>query len=157
MLYRLWHIGHSTTWNYFMALTDDSRPRCCVDGCNNYAKINNTKKNGNFAYKKRCNAHHQKKYKMGRHRYSAFKKAFCENVDGRLGFICNTVIHHSCMLSVDHINGNNRDDSEENLQTLCLNCHSFKTITEGDHLPKASFRSSIGDSSQHPTTRQYEI
>ena len=37
-------------------------------------------------------------------------------------------------IDVDHIDGNHRNNSPENLQSLCKNCHSAKTIVNGDNL-----------------------
>jgi len=63
------------------------------------------------------------------------KKNFCENKDGRLGFVCpvkedfkfpNSVLHG------DHINGDHEDNRPENLQTLCAICHHLKGMKSGD-------------------------
>ena len=56
--------------------------------------------------------------------YTRFKKGFC-------GF-CGFVPVHSCQLDVDHINGKHDDNREENLQTLCANCHRLKTYVNKD-------------------------
>jgi hypothetical protein len=37
-------------------------------------------------------------------------------------------------MDVDHINGNRYDNRDENLQTLCANCHRLKTRLSGDYL-----------------------
>jgi 5-methylcytosine-specific restriction endonuclease McrA len=64
---------------------------------------------------------------MKRKYYHKFKKHFCENLDGRLGFECTTTIEDSCMLTVDHNNADRNDNSPENLVTLCACCHNYKT------------------------------
>ena len=61
------------------------------------------------------------------------KKEYCENKDGRLGFKCTAKIIHRTMLQVDHIDGNPSNNDPSNKQTLCANCHRYKTFTEGDH------------------------
>lgn len=66
-------------------------------------------------------------------RYKLFKKDYCENVDGRLGFHCTTTIEHSCMLTVDHKDGNKENNDPENLTTYCACCHNYKTVVFGDH------------------------
>ena len=66
-------------------------------------------------------------YKNSIHPYLRHRKNFCENVDGRLGFVCTTTIQWSGMLDVDHKDGNHLNNNLRNLQTLCKCCHSYKT------------------------------
>jgi cytochrome c553 len=87
------------------------------------------------------------------HSYLWSRKDYCENQDGRLGFVCNTVLPTPEMiaaaglnwtpeqfLEVDHIDGRSKrtdgidPDRPENLQTLCHHCHKIKGIQNGDHL-----------------------
>lgn len=56
--------------------------------------------------------------------YIVFKRDCCE--------VCGFVPKHSCQLDVDHINGNHKDNREENLQTLCANCHRLKSLENAD-------------------------
>ena len=72
-------------------------------------------------------------YRNSTHKYRKFRKSYCENIDGRLGYICNSDIIYQAQLHTDHINGNPSDDAEENLQTLCANCHIVKTMDFGDN------------------------
>lgn len=46
---------------------------------------------------------------------------------------CGFTPEHRCQLDVDHINGDNSDHREENLQTLCANCHRYKTWMNGEY------------------------
>jgi 5-methylcytosine-specific restriction endonuclease McrA len=65
------------------------------------------------------------------------KKHYCENKDGRLGFMCPcdqsrygefpTDCYH-----MDHINGNHSDNRPENIMTLCMMCHTIKGKRDGD-------------------------
>lgn len=48
--------------------------------------------------------------------------------------VCDFVPVHIGQLDLDHIDGNKLNNSEENLQTLCANCHRLKTILNRDHL-----------------------
>lgn len=67
------------------------------------------------------------------HPYRKYRKEFCENRDKRLGYKCNYKIRHTGQLQVDHKNGNPDDNRPANLQTLCANCHIFKTHAKGDY------------------------
>lgn len=51
--------------------------------------------------------------------YSDFKLDYCEH--------CGFRAKHACQLDVDHIDGNHLNDDPSNLQTLCANCHRYKT------------------------------
>jgi hypothetical protein len=72
-------------------------------------------------------------YINSKHPYRKHRKSYCENRDGRLGFKCRYKILHSAQLEVDHINGNPKDHREKNLQTLCNNCHCYKTHMNKDY------------------------
>jgi hypothetical protein len=72
-------------------------------------------------------------YMNSKHSYRKHRKNYCENIDGRLGYICNYPIKISAQLQVDHINGDPSDDREENCQTLCANCHTYKTHISKDY------------------------
>ena len=56
--------------------------------------------------------------------YRRAKKSKCDE--------CNFVPVVMCQLDVDHINGDHNDNSIENLQTLCANCHRLKTKQSRD-------------------------
>jgi hypothetical protein len=47
---------------------------------------------------------------------------------------CGFVALHPVQLDVDHIDGDRTNNNEDNLQTLCANCHRLKTQLNGDHL-----------------------
>jgi len=72
-------------------------------------------------------------YLNSKHPYRKHRKDYCENVDGRLGYECTAKIVWSGQLDVDHIDGNPTNQAEENLQTLCKNCHSYKTMVNEDY------------------------
>jgi len=55
-----------------------------------------------------------------KHPYRRHKKDACDR--------CGFIPEHSCQLDVDHIDGNKLNNSTENLQTLCANCHRLKTF-----------------------------
>lgn len=66
-------------------------------------------------------------WKNSKHPYRKYRKDYCENLDGRLGYTCTTTIVINDQLEVDHINGKPWDNRPENLQTLCNCCHKYKT------------------------------
>lgn len=87
------------------------------------------------ATKKGFDSHQE--LRNSRHEYRRFRKDYCENIDGRLGFVCTTTIKLQGQLQVDHrlSKGKGGSDDPSNLQTLCACCHVYKTIMEGDNRP----------------------
>ena len=90
-----------------------------------------------------------------RHPYRKYRKDYCENRDGRLGFVCTAVFPHEDVLyalgieygasphfDVDHKNGIPTDNRPENLQTLCKCCHSIKGLINQDY--KSAGRKTLG-------------
>lgn len=87
-------------------------------------------------------------YRNSKHPYLKYRKNYCENIDGRLGFKCTAVfptedelyamgIDYGVMphLDTDHINGDPTSHltlGAAAMQTLCKCCHSFKTNIQGD-------------------------
>ena len=134
------------------------RPYCETSGCNNDAALVRDYHDGWANYRRFCAGCHSKRtaakhglkslveviaQKQGKtvtqytnqfHPYLRYRKTYCENKDGRLGFECTTTIHWDGMLDVDHINGNPSDNRVINLQTLCKCCHAYKTVKNKDYL-----------------------
>ena len=135
------------------------RPRCIHPGCNKPRAIISTLKDGSPNYRKWCWKHHDKRtaakhgknkiaeitaeragfsdvrdFINSKHPSLRYRKEYCENIDGRLGFVCTTTIYDKCMLDVDHISGNPSNNRKNNLQTLCKCCHSYKTIKNKDYI-----------------------
>jgi len=57
----------------------------------------------------------------------------CEN-DGTIGLgpACTATFVDKCQLQVDHKDGNHSNNDKSNLQTLCANCHAYKTFVNKD-------------------------
>lgn len=118
------------------------RPKCTVEGCDKPGHdIGVKRKDGSKIYRATCAKHHFTRYGIGDWSYKQYRKNYCENIDGRLGFVCTTTIlpdFADSMLDADHINNNHDDDRESNIQTLCACCHRVKTRTLG-HLTNSSY------------------
>jgi len=134
-----------------------NRPKCQVPGCNKNAHNTNTtlkprwRKSSWVAEKYNvegyvCGKHHFTKIANDNgfeklssflntyHPYKKYRKTYCENIDGRLGFKCTTTIVDSeWQLDCDHKDGDPSNNSEDNLQTLCKCCHAYKTNTSKDY------------------------
>ena len=95
--------------------------KCSWEGCKK-DKARQYEKNGKVYYFLWCSTHRVD-------RYQRYKKDYCENIDSRLGFMCDALPILPEMLEVDHIDGNSKNNKRDNLQTLCANCHAYKTIT----------------------------
>ena len=63
-----------------------------------------------------------KRLKMKKRPYTKHKGVVCAR--------CSFIPEHLCQLDVDHIDGNHANNIEENLQTLCANCHRLKTAQQ---------------------------
>ena len=61
-----------------------------------------------------------KKYDEKNSPYRKHKKSECEK--------CGFVPIHSVQLDVDHIDNNHNNNDLKNLQTLCANCHRYKSL-----------------------------
>lgn len=139
----------------FRELLKDGRPKCIVDGCQKSGQHTGRKrKDGTIIYRAQCSKHHFIRYGINDWEYKRYRKTYCENIDGRLGFTCTATIipefsHH--MLDVDHINNNHTDNRKCNLQTLCSNCHRLKTSLFG-HLTNLSYIKKLFSNNKKLTT-----
>ena len=91
------------------------RPKCKI--CGNPSATNGLV-NGMRRYKSICSNCRYQIERTG-YAYGQHKKSSCE--------YCGFIPIHSCQLAVDHIDGNRKNNSISNLQTLCSNCHLLKT------------------------------
>jgi len=111
------------------------RPKCIHEGCSSPGQdVGTRRKDGSKIYRKTCSKHHFSKYGIGDWSYKQHRLNYCENINGRLGFMCTTNIppgFEQNMLDADHINNNHDDDRKVNIQTLCACCHRVKTSLFG--------------------------
>ena len=110
------------------------RPECISIGCNKFVTYSNKSSAGLPTWRSHCGRCHEASGGRGTFApgVTSIKKDYCENVDGRLGYICTSTIQNSCQLDLDHIDGEHYNHVSENIQTICKNCHSWKTKVEGD-------------------------
>jgi len=121
------------------------RPTCCNIGCNRPCHAA-SKVGGRIKYRPYCVRCHEAN--MGKKTYvegvTPIKKNYCENEDGRLGFVCYSggKSMPSCMLDLDHISGHKEDNSPKNIQTLCRCCHAMKGKMNGDFKDQKKYKES---------------
>lgn len=130
------------------------RPICSVKYCRKECQFMGTyRKDGSPQFRDVCIHHHQERcaerkgiskneWANSFHPYRQYRETYCENRDGRLGFKCRVKIRLPAQLQVDHKNGNPSDNRKRNLQTLCANCHIFKTHMNKDY--KTAGRKQLG-------------
>ena len=111
------------------------RPVCANHGCNGPVAYKRKNNNGWHDCRPMCN--HCFRAGRGITNYrdgvTPIKKKFCENRDGRLGYVCRATNLKPHQLDLDHIDGNRENNCDANLQTLCKNCHADKSKQEGNH------------------------
>jgi hypothetical protein len=114
-------------------------PKCSQEGCDKPAD-----NAGNGRYHKLCTSHHHEKYNMKGWNYKKFRKDYCENVDGRLGFVCtSTIIEPTWQLDADHRDGDHHNNNIENIQTLCKCCHAYKTHFFGENISPSKRKKNV--------------
>jgi hypothetical protein len=98
---------------------------CSHAGCDSEARQKGKSKLGFPVYTKYCTTHYRVYYDK---QYRLYKKDKCE--------MCGFVPKHPCQLDVDHKDGSKKNNSVENLQTLCANCHRLKTYIHKDYIKR---------------------
>ena len=109
-------------------------PKCSNKGCDNDVIVRDWKY---YSFKHKCGdcTNRLQKGLPPREGVTFYKKNYCENKDGRLGFTCpvnSDFIFPNSVLHGDHIDGNHENNEPENLQTLCSICHHLKGMSTGD-------------------------
>jgi len=118
----------------------NKRPTCINYNCNKIVAAQTYRKTG-ITYRPVCKSCHiSNEYKLSKRGIIMFRKPVCDNKDGRLGFKCKAKIIDICQIHIDHIDGNRYNNVPDNCQNLCANCHSVKTVREGNHIKKYSVK-----------------
>ena len=82
-----------------------------------------------------CDMHHNMNYGINGWDYKIYRKCYCENIDGRLGFKCtSTILNPAVQIDADHWDGNHDNNDPSNIVSLCKNCHAIKTNLFKDYL-----------------------
>ena len=113
--------------------------KCSMPNCNNTVGQHSKTKNTN---KQVCAAHRKKR----KHQVDKWKlDQGCANKDGHYGFPCvSKTILHPAQLDINHIDGNNGNRDESNIECLCKMCHTLVTLNNEHHLqPKPDRRAKI--------------
>lgn len=109
-------------------------PTCVFPECNNkvgyhkqYLKEDLTP---GYKWKGACEIHRTiKKWEMDEWKI----KNGCANKDGRYGNQCTATITGSEQIDVHHKDANRHNNTIENLECLCRNCHGMVSKQEGHH------------------------
>jgi hypothetical protein len=105
-------------------------PKCINTGCLRNVVIRHITKSGTLSVKPECsNCHNNRRQGICLEGVKYLKVDTCQStncpVDKRFNFTTD-------LLHIDHIDGNNRNNEESNIQTLCSICHSIKGYLNGD-------------------------
>ena len=86
-------------------------------------KTTGTKKPDGSTYW-RCKRSYKESTARTQHPHRLYKKEACEE--------CGFFAKNPAQLHVDHIDGNKKNNDPSNFQTLCANCHAYKTAMNQD-------------------------
>lgn len=116
-----------------------SKILCSVPNCANHVsyhtvKANKTNDGISVKWKAVCEKHRRG---IGKDLVDRWKmNEGCANVGGKYGFTCTSRIHDPAQLQINHIDGNNLNRDEDNIEILCGNCHAVVTQQNRHYLPK---------------------
>ena len=113
-------------------------PKCINVGCGKEIAIRHWSAQGDPSAKTECSRCSGARIKGKTVPGVTFhKKAYCENRDGSLGFVCpmdpaRYSEFPSDIYHMDHLDGNHYNNVPENLKTFCSICHTRKGRESGD-------------------------
>lgn len=102
-------------------LTKDQKQGICEGCLKNKQTPAPLSKLGYKRYLPLCSSCTKRKYKIdvgANKRYKRFKKDTCSR--------CGFIPEHPCQLDVHHKDHNHSNNKEDNLETLCSNCHRLE-------------------------------
>jgi len=111
-----------------------ARPTCCNLNCHQPVTYSHKSAAGVPRWRPVCSRCQRASYGGGELAKGVvpIKRDHCENVDGRLGYVCSAHIPYPGALELDHRNGDRLDNVPDNIQTLCKVCHSYKSHISRD-------------------------
>lgn len=114
--------------------------KCSIPNCHATVGQHSKSKNKN---KQLCEAHRKSK----KNEADKWKMDQGCNNKGQYGIpSCTTEILDPCQLDINHIDGNNDNRDEANIEILCANCHRLVTLRNQHHLqPNNSRRIKVVD------------
>ena len=120
-------------WKFNMSFAKQYAPVCALPGCLNKVGYHKRfiKKDLTPGYKFKTFCEEHRTVKKSQRDEFLKSRGGCENRDARLGFVCGDPNTES--LTLDHWDGNRKNEDESNLVVLCANCHNKKTKLFKDH------------------------
>jgi 5-methylcytosine-specific restriction endonuclease McrA len=135
-------------WIHRLQNIDTIKETADCANCGVVRIINKPRNKGNRGWicqkAKQQRNHYSAKINGTRNNKTKKYRKYVEDKCSRCGFVPEDM----CQLDVDHIDGNNKNNNIENLQTLCSNCHRIKTKINRDGsyknaLPRKPGRASL--------------
>ena len=123
----------------FSPLSNNMRPICVNYGCNEPVVYSRKNSDGTPRWRPHCSHCQSASWGKWPHRLgvSPFKTGKCSNVDGHLKFTCpikwsKVPKDAKGMTEIDHIDGNDCNNTLDNVQEVCKLCHTEKGRRNGD-------------------------
>ena len=113
-------------------------PLCINSGCDNNVAIRHWSDAGNPSLRSECNSCiSAKKKNKKKENVIYYKKNYCENHNGILGFQCPMDSSRysefpSDIYHMDHVDGNHFNNDQKNVKTFCAICHTRKGKENND-------------------------
>jgi len=126
-------------------MNKNSYVKCSLPNCDNkvgYHRIKANKRAEGYSivWKNMCEKHRKGKGKTLVDRWKM--QQGCCNSNGKYGLSCTSVISDSGQLQINHIDGNNSNRDDKNIEVICGNCHTLATKINKHHMPNRNDRHS---------------
>ncbi len=130
-------------------MNKNSYIKCSLPNCDQkvgYHRIKALKRSDGFSivWKNLCEKH---RTGIGKDLVDRWKlMQGCCNKNGKYGLACTSVISDPGQLQINHIDGNNANRDDSNIEVICGNCHTLATKINRHHMPNRNDRhSTIGN------------